>query len=46
VLGTNPWFKKPRVLGEKVAKVHGKVKGFAIRKGQNKSLKGRIDIKQ
>jgi hypothetical protein len=46
VLGTNPWFKKPRAIGEKVAKVHEKVKGFALRKGQNKSLKGRIDIKQ
>jgi len=45
-LGTNPWFKKPRAIGEKVAKAHGKVKGFALRKGQNKSLKGRIDIKQ
>jgi hypothetical protein len=29
VLGTNPWFKKPRVIGEKVGKIEGRFKGFA-----------------
>jgi hypothetical protein len=24
-LGTNPWFKKPRVIGEKVVKAQGKI---------------------
>jgi len=28
-LGTNPWFKKPRAIGEKVGKLQGKCKGFA-----------------
>ena len=32
MLGTNPWFKKPRVIGEKVGKLQGKCRGFAWEK--------------
>jgi hypothetical protein len=31
-LGTNPWFKKPRHIGEKVAKAEGQKEGFEIGK--------------
>ena len=37
-LGTNPRFKKPRAIGEKVGKVEGKQKGFELRKGQKWAL--------
>ena len=42
MLGTNPLFKKPLAIGEKVTKLQGKCKGFTRRKAQNKSLKYRI----
>jgi len=36
VLGTNPWFKKPRAIGEKVGKLQGKCIGEKVGKLQGK----------